>query len=97
VNKNASVAAIKNGIHSISADTDTVKLVNNEGIQTTANALKVLDPKIFQSAIECFHAFAALTEIINSGREVQIATASIVIIDDGIFNNSPRVETDLIV
>jgi hypothetical protein len=97
VNINPSVATIKNGIPIVRALSDTVRVVKNEGIPTTARTLKVFDPKILPSAIECFPAIADRTDIISSGRLVPIATASIVIIDGEIFNSSQSCVTDSIV
>jgi len=74
-----------------------VSVAKNEGSQTTASTLKVLDQKIFPRAIECFHAIADRTDIISSGKLVPIATANIVIIDGDIFSNSHNFVTDSIV
>ena len=60
---------MNNGIQIFNTVSDTVKSRNNDGIQTTAKALNVFEPNIFQSAIECFHFKAALTEIINYGKD----------------------------
>jgi hypothetical protein len=93
---------IKARVATINIGTQTVKTVFetlnsqtiSEGIQTTASALNVFEPKIFHKAIECFQAIAALTDIINSGKLVQIATANIVIIADGTHNKSHKFVTD---
>ncbi len=90
-NINPSVAIIKNGIPICIAVGDTVSVPMNAGIPETASALKVFDPKIFPSAIACFPALAAWTDIMSSGRDVPMATANIVTIEEGIESISERV------